>query len=98
MLLFPTTIFFILFQIALWIPTTAGSFVPNITEFSQFRGALESADKDMMAKIRNIHVCDRWQDRIIDPWDEVDFVNKDLWDAKRVLGQCVKKGSVESQV
>ena len=39
MLLIPTTIFFILFQLSLWIPTTTSSIIPDVTESSQFRGA-----------------------------------------------------------
>ena len=33
-----------------------------------------------------------------DPWDQVDFVNKDLWDARRILRHRGKNGNVEVKV
>jgi len=59
MLLISTTIFFILFQLALWIPTTISSIVPDISKSLQFRGGIESATKDMIIPIRYLHACDR---------------------------------------
>ena len=39
MLQIPTNMFFILFQLALWIPNATSSILPDISESSQFRGA-----------------------------------------------------------
>jgi len=59
MLLISTTIFFTLFQLSLWIPTTISSIVPDISESPQFRGGIESATKDMILPIWYLHACDR---------------------------------------
>ena len=51
-----------------------------------------------MAHLKYANACDKWLEEVENPWDNADFINKDLWDAKRVLGHRVKHNKVEVKV
>ena len=94
----PTAILFLLFQITYWVPGAEGASIPDITESTHFQQTLENADKNHMAHLRYLNACDNWLEEVQNPWDDADFINKDLWDAKRVMSHRVKQNKVEVKV
>ena len=51
-----------------------------------------------MAHLRYLNASDNWLEEVQNPWDDADFINKDLWDAKRVMNHRVKQNKVEVKV
>ena len=97
-LVIPTAILFLLFQISYWAPNTTGVNIPDITETAHFQKTIENADRHHMAHLKYVNACDKWLEDVENSWDNADFINKDLWDAKRVLGHRMKHNKVEVKV
>ena len=87
-----------LFQITYWVPGAEDASIPDIPESTHFPKTLENADRTHMAHLRYLNASDKWLEEVQNPWDDADFINKDLWDAKRVLNHRVKQNKVEVKV
>ena len=35
-----------------------------------------------MENVKYLNACDKWEDEVTNAWNDTDFINKDLWDAK----------------
>ena len=90
-----TTIFFTLMSIPFWVNDTTGSDVPTVGETQRFKDGFEKTNQAMLSQLKYLQACDQWNDEKDDPWDNAAFVNKDLWDAKRILCHRIKNDNVE---
>lgn len=51
-----------------------------------------------MAHVKYLNFCDKWNQEIDNPWEKVDFLDKDLWNVHKVTRHRIKKGQLEVKV
>ena len=72
--------------------------ITDITESAHFQKTNENAGRNHMAHLKYLNACDKWIEEVQNPWDDADFIKKDLWDTKRVLNHRVKQNKVKVKV
>ena len=90
----PTMIFFMLFQLMLWVPTATGEFTSDLCEHDLFKKTIQHGEmsKQRMEQLKHLQALDKIEESTPDPWDTALFANPDMWNAQKVLKHRNRQG------